>query len=85
MSDDADYMASQVSSGLDLHIVGVVKPNGSGGSNALSPGVAYTHGLTTELMAPTSTSSRVSPSTRSRRTQRRASTSRACSRSTRTR
>lgn len=51
MSDDADYMASQVSSGLDLHIVGVVKPNGSGGSNALSPGVAYTHGLTTELMA----------------------------------
>ena len=56
MSDDADYMASQVSSGLDLHIVGVVKPNGSGGSNALSPGVAYTHGLTTELMARSASS-----------------------------
>ncbi len=56
MSDDADYMASQVSSGLDLHIVGVVKPNGSGGSNALSLGVAYTHGLTTELMARSASS-----------------------------
>ncbi len=56
MSDDADYMASQVSSGLDLHIVGVVKPNGSGGSSALSPGVAYTHGLTTELMARSASS-----------------------------
>ena len=56
MSDDADYMASHVSSGLDLHIVGVVKPNGSGGSNALSPGVAYTHGLTTELMARSASS-----------------------------
>ena len=56
MSDDADYMASQVSSGLDLHIVGVVKPNGSCGSNALSPGVAYTHGLTTELMARSASS-----------------------------
>ena len=56
MSDDADYMASQVSSGLDLRIVGVVKPNGSGGSNALSPGVAYTHGLTTELMARSASS-----------------------------
>ena len=56
MSDDADYMASQVSSGLDLHIVGVVKPNGSGGANALSPGVAYTHGLTTELMARSASS-----------------------------
>ena len=40
----------------DLHIVGVVKPNGSGGSNALSPGVAYTHGLTTELMARSASS-----------------------------
>ena len=56
MSDDADYMASQVSSGLDLHIVGVVKPNGSGGSNALSPGVVYTHGLMTELMARSASS-----------------------------
>ena len=51
MSEDADFMASKVKDGLDLHIVGVVKPNGTGNSTALSPGVAYTHGLTSELMA----------------------------------
>ena len=51
MSDDADFMASKVKDGLDLRIVGVVKPNGAGNSTALSPGVAYTHGLTSELMA----------------------------------
>ena len=51
MSEDADFMASKVKDGLDLRIVGVVKPNGTGNSTALSPGVAYTHGLTSELMA----------------------------------
>ncbi|WP_418829308.1 ATP-binding cassette domain-containing protein [Paratractidigestivibacter sp.] len=51
MSDDAEFMASKVKDGLDLRIVGVVKPNGTGNSQALSPGVAYTHGLTCELMA----------------------------------
>ena len=51
MSDDAEFMASKVKDGLDLRIVGVVKPNGTGNSKALSPGVAYTHGLTSELMA----------------------------------
>ena len=51
MSEDAEFMASKVKDGLDLHIVGVVKPNGTGNSTALSPGVAYTHGLTSELMA----------------------------------
>ena len=51
MSDDAEFMASKVKDGLNLRIVGVVKPNGTGNSQALSPGVAYTHGLTCELMA----------------------------------
>ena len=51
MFDDAEFMASKVKDGLDLRIVGVVKPNGTGNSQALSPGVAYTHGLTSELMA----------------------------------
>ncbi|MDO4849882.1 MAG: ATP-binding cassette domain-containing protein [Coriobacteriia bacterium] len=50
MSDDEEYMASQVENGLDLRIVGVVKPNESASSNALSAGIAYTHGLTTALM-----------------------------------
>lgn len=51
MSNDADFMASQVAGGLDLKIVGVVRPNGSSDANALQSGVNYTHGLTEELMA----------------------------------
>ena len=50
MSNDADFMASQVADGLDLKIVGVVRPNGSSDANALQSGVNYTHGLTEELM-----------------------------------
>lgn len=50
MSDDAEYMASKVSDGLDLHIVGVVKPSNPDGSTALTTGIAYTHGLTEKLL-----------------------------------
>ena len=50
MSDDADFMASKIDSGIDLRIVGVVKPNETANSSALSPGVAYTHALTLQLM-----------------------------------
>lgn len=50
MSDDADFMAGKVDSGIDVHIVGVVKPNETANSAALSPGIAYTHALTLELM-----------------------------------
>ena len=50
MSNDADFMRQQVANGLDLKIVGVVRPNGTSKSSALTQGVAYTHGLTTELM-----------------------------------
>ena len=49
MSNDAEFMASAVASGLDLKIVGVVRPTGDG-SSALMQGVAYTHALTEELM-----------------------------------
>ena len=51
MSDDAEFMAQKVADGLDIKIVGVVRPNETADSNALSAGVAYTHGLTEELMA----------------------------------
>ena len=51
MSDDADFMRGAVADGLDLKIVGVVKPNGTSDANSLTQGVAYTHGLTEELMA----------------------------------
>ncbi len=51
MSDDAEYMASQLADGLDLRIVGVVRPNETANSNALSAGIAYTPALTRELLA----------------------------------
>lgn len=50
MSDDEAFMAQQVAGGLDLKIVGVVQPNPTAKSAALSQGIAYTHGLTEELM-----------------------------------
>lgn len=50
MSDDASFMADQVSQGLDLKIVGIVQPSPTAKSAALSQGIAYTSGLTDELM-----------------------------------
>ena len=50
MSSDADFVASAVEAGLDLHVVGVVRPNESSDAKALSAGIAYTPALTQELM-----------------------------------
>ena len=50
MSNDADYMAAKVADGIDVRIVGVVRPNETANASALSPGVAYTHALTRQLM-----------------------------------
>ena len=50
MSSDEEFMRAAVDSGLDLHVVGVVRPNESGDAKALSAGIAYTHGLTEALM-----------------------------------
>lgn len=50
MSSDADYMATKVADGIDVHIVGVVRPNETANASALSPGIAYTHALTRQLM-----------------------------------
>ncbi|HIZ45498.1 MAG TPA: FtsX-like permease family protein, partial [Candidatus Olsenella pullistercoris] len=50
MSSDADYMASVVENGLDLHVVGIVRPNESSDAKALSAGIAYTPALTEQLM-----------------------------------
>lgn len=43
-------MAAKVADGIDVHIVGVVRPNETANASALSPGIAYTHALTRELM-----------------------------------
>lgn len=50
MSGDADYMAAKVADGIDVRIVGVVRPNETANASALSPGIAYTHALTRMLM-----------------------------------
>lgn len=51
MSSDAQFMTNAVNNGLDLHVVGVVRPNESTDAKALSAGIAYTPGLTEELMS----------------------------------
>lgn len=50
MSGDADFMAAKVADGIDVHIVGVVRPNETANASALTPGIAYTHALTRQLM-----------------------------------
>lgn len=50
MSGDTDFMAAKVANGIDVHIVGVVRPNETANASALSPGIAYTHALTRRLM-----------------------------------
>ena len=50
MSGDADYMAAKVADGIDVRIVGVVRPNETANASALSPGIAYTPALTRQLM-----------------------------------
>lgn len=50
MSNDADYMSAKVADGIDVRIVGVVRPNETANASALSPGIAYTHALTRQLM-----------------------------------
>ena len=50
MSSDAEFMAAAVEGGLDLRVVGVVRPNESTDAKALSAGIAYTHVLTEALM-----------------------------------
>lgn len=50
MSGDADFMAAKVADGIDVRIVGVVRPSETANASALSPGIAYTHALTCQLM-----------------------------------
>ena len=50
MSGDAVFMAAKVADGIDVRIVGVVRPSETANASALSPGIAYTHALTCQLM-----------------------------------
>ena len=50
MSGGADFMAAKVADGIDVRIVGVVRPNETANASTLSPGIAYTHALTRQLM-----------------------------------
>ena len=50
MSGDAGFMKAKVADGIDVRIVGVVRPNETANASALSPGIIYTHALTRQLM-----------------------------------
>ena len=50
MAADEEFMRAAVDAGLDLRVVGVVRPNESSDAKALSAGIAYTPGLTEALM-----------------------------------
>ncbi len=50
MSGDADFMTAKVADGIDVRIVGVVRPSETANASALSPGIAYTRALTRQLM-----------------------------------
>ena len=50
MSGDTDFMTAKVADGIDVRIVGVVQPNETANASALTPGIAYTHALTRQLM-----------------------------------
>ena len=50
MSKDEEYMKEQVNQGIDLKVVGVVKPASASSSAVLNEGVAYTPELTQKLM-----------------------------------
>lgn len=49
-SSDEDYMKNLVDNGLELHVVGVVRPKGTASATSLGEGVAYRHDLITHLM-----------------------------------
>ena len=50
-SKDTDYVKKLVDQGIDLHVVGVVRPKDTASSTSLSEGIAYRHDLITHLMA----------------------------------
>lgn len=49
-SGDAEYLTGLVESGEDLHVSGIVRPNGSTRASALTPGIYYTPALTSHLI-----------------------------------
>ncbi len=50
-SSDEAYMKNLVDQGLELHVVGVVRPKGTASATSLGEGIAYRHDLITHLMA----------------------------------
>ncbi len=56
MSGDDDYMIDQINAGLDLKVVGVVKPYEGISSGVLTEGIAYPSSLTQYLMEEASNS-----------------------------
>jgi ABC-type antimicrobial peptide transport system permease subunit len=49
-SKDEDFMKGQVAKGIDLHVVGIVRPRPTASSTSLGEGIAYRHDLILHLM-----------------------------------
>jgi len=56
-SGDSDYMSALIDNGINLKIVGVVKPNEGSKVHMLSTGINYTHDLTLALISHAENSS----------------------------
>lgn len=49
-SDDVDYMKQEVADGMDLKVVGIVKPSATASSTSMDEGIGYRHDLVLHLI-----------------------------------
>ena len=55
-SDDESYMKTQIAEGLDLKVVGIVKPSPTASSTSMDEGIGYRHDLILHLIDQAATS-----------------------------
>lgn len=56
MSDDADYMKQKINEGIDVKVVGIIRPNEEATVHSITTTIAYRHELVEELMTMASES-----------------------------
>lgn len=55
-SDDESYMKTQIAEGLDLKVVGIIKPSATASSTSMDEGIGYRHDLVLHLIDQAATS-----------------------------
>ena len=55
-SDDESYMKTQIAEGLDLKVVGIIKPSATASSTSMDEGIGYRHDLILHLIDQAATS-----------------------------